>query len=91
MCIRDRSYALYHKDVDRLREYLSRSPMASRCGLHLDSPLLSIDPVERHLHQQLEYKPLVNARAHQLGKREILNNRLISQYRGFMQVLKYKS
>jgi len=85
------SYALYHKDVDRLREYLSRSPMASRCGLHLDSPLLSIDPVERHLHQQLEYKPLVNARAHQLGKREILNNRLISQYRGFMQVLKYKS
>ena len=85
------SYALYHKDVDRLREYLSRSPMATRCGLHLESPLLSIDPVERHLHQHLEYKPLVNARAHQLGKREILNNRLIAQYKGFMQVLKYKN
>tara|TARA_B100001115_G_scaffold116746_1_gene86853 strand:- start:1781 stop:8269 length:6489 start_codon:yes stop_codon:yes gene_type:complete len=86
------SYALYHKDVDRLREYLSRSPLTGRCGLYLDTPLLSIDPVERGFHQHLEYKPLVNARAHQLGKgREILNNRFLAQYRGLMEVLKYKS
>ena len=71
------SYALYHKDVGRLKEYLSRSAMVSRCGLYLESPLLSLDPIRRGFHQHLEYKPLVNSRAHQLGKdRRILNDRL---------------
>ena len=51
------SYALYHKDVERLKEYLSRSAMVSRCGLYLESPLLSLDPIRRGFHQHLEYKP----------------------------------
>ncbi len=84
------SYALYHKDEVRMKEFLSRSSMANRCGLYLRSPLLAVDPVERGFHQHLEYKPLVNARAHQLGKdRQILNNRLYGQYHQLMHVLKY--
>ena len=84
------SYALYHKDVGRLKEYLSRSAMVSRCGLYLDSPLLSLDPIQRGFHQHLEYKPLVNSRAHQLGKdRRILNDRLSEQYRRYLDVLKF--
>ncbi|SVD26161.1 uncharacterized protein METZ01_LOCUS379015, partial [marine metagenome] len=84
------SYSLYHKDAKRMPEYLSRSAMASRCGLYLSSPLLTIHPVQRGFHQHLEYKPLVNARAHQLGKdRKVLNNRLHGQYHQYMNVLKY--
>ena len=84
------AYALYHKDVDRLGEYLSRSGMVSRCGLYLESPLLTLDAVQRGFHQHLEYKPLVNARAHQLGKdRRILNDRLSGQYRRYLDVLKF--
>jgi hypothetical protein len=84
------AYALYHKDDDRLKEYLSRSAMVTRCGLYLESPLLTLDPVQRGVHQHLEYKPLVNARAHQLGKdRKILNDRLSGQYRRYLDVLKF--
>jgi hypothetical protein len=84
------AYALYHKDDDRLKEYLSRSAMVTRCGLYLESPLLTLDPVQRGVHQHLEYKPLVNARAHQLGKdRKILNDRLSGQYRRYLDILKF--
>ena len=84
------SYALYHKDAKLMGEYLSRSGMTSRCGLYLNSPLLTINPVQRNFHQHLEYKPLVNARAHQLGKdRKVLNDRLHGQYHRYMNVLKY--
>ena len=85
------SYALYHKDEDRLSQYLERSPMADQVGVLLESKLLSVNPVERHNYQHLEYKPLVNARAHMLGKtRKILNRALHNQYHGLMHVLKYR-
>ncbi len=84
------SYALYHKDAKWMGEYLSRSGITSRCGLYLNSPLLTINPVQRNFHQHLEYKPLVNARAHRLGKdRKVLNDRLHGQYHRYMNVLKY--
>ncbi len=84
------SYSLYHRDGERMGEYLERSPMAGRVGLYLVSPLLTINPVERKWHQHLEYKPLVNARAHQLGQtRKILNDAFHAQYNDFLQVLKY--
>ena len=43
-------------------------------GGPIDTPLLTIDPVARHQYEHLEYKPLVNARAHALGnRRQIVN------------------
>jgi hypothetical protein len=49
---------------------------------------LAIDPVARRSYEQLEYKPLVNARAHRLSaKREILNDRFFQQYLRLMQIL----
>ena len=85
------SYSIYHKDESRMREYLPHTSFANRSGLWLKSQLLDIDPVVRGSYQHLEYKPLVNARAHTLGKkRKILNNRFHQQYHHFMQVLKYK-
>jgi len=42
---------------------------------------LTVDPVARHQYEHLEYKPLVNARAHSLGQhRQIVNGRLNEQY-----------
>jgi hypothetical protein len=44
--------------------------------------LIDLDPIERGWYQHLEYAPLINARAHQLGdRRTILNDALAAQYR----------
>jgi hypothetical protein len=86
------AYSLQHNDTAALRTWLSHSPFADRCGLHLISPLLTLDPVERLDYQHLEYAPLVNPRAHPVGaKRTILNNRLREQYQRLMTVLRYKA
>ena len=62
-----------------------------QAGLFIDSPLLTIDPVIRKAYQHLEYSPLVNARAHKVGKeRVILNDRLLAQYQRLMAVLSYR-
>ena len=84
------SYALYHQDEERMSDYLERSPMAGRVGFYFESPILSVDPVGRKWYQHLEYKPLVNARAHQLGKtRKILNDAFWTQYHSLLATLKY--
>ncbi|MFO7562079.1 MAG: hypothetical protein R6X02_05505 [Enhygromyxa sp.] len=85
------SYALHHRDPLAIGEYLRAQEVFLRgCGLALESPLLRSEPVERRWYQHLEYAPLVNARAHQLGRRrKILNSALEAQYRGFLQTLIY--
>lgn len=84
------SYAVYHSDEERMSGYLERSPMAGRVGFYFESPLLSVEPIGRKWYQHLEYKPLVNARAHQLGKtRKILNDAFWTQYHGLLGVLRY--
>lgn len=86
------SYGVLHNDPDRIRAFLQHSPFADRCGLHLASPLLVLDPVERLAYQHLEYAPLVNPRAHQVGAhRKILNNRFREHYQRFMRLLGYKA
>jgi hypothetical protein len=43
------------------------------------------------MYQHLEYKPLVNARAHSLGKRrQIVNNRFDQQYHQFLHLLSHR-
>ena len=85
-------YALKHNVQDAAREYLQYAPYANKCGVYIDTPLLSIDPIDRHLYQHLEYAPLVNARAHRVGKEPtILNHRLRSQYQQLTRYLSYKA
>ncbi|MFC1806097.1 hypothetical protein ACFL09_03865 [Planctomycetota bacterium] len=85
------SYALKHNRLPALREYLQHcNSFISRCGDTIDCKLVTIDPVVRKSYQHLEYWPLVNARAHRLGKRrQILNNRFYGQYTHLMRVLGY--
>jgi len=60
-------------------------------GGPIASPLLTIDPVQRHQYEHLEYQPLVNARAHALGRtRQIVNARVHEQYHKFLKTLTYR-
>ncbi len=86
------SYGLHHNDTAIAREYLKhRDDFLSRCGKTIECELVSLDPVERHWHQHLDYAPLVNARTHRLGRENrILNNRFFAQYGGFLDLLAHK-
>ncbi len=86
------SYGLHHGAPEITREYLlHREDFLAQCGQWLESELVSIDPVARHWYQHLEYSPLVNARAHRLGReRAILNDRFREQYRSYLKVLGYR-
>jgi len=86
------SYGIKHDQVTAVNQYLQHAPSyLNRCGLYLVSPLVKIDPVARKTYQHLEYKPLVNARAHQLGReRQILNAQFHAQYHRHMKVLSYR-
>jgi hypothetical protein len=86
------SYGIRHNAAAVIREYLRHNDgFVSQVGLWIDTPLLSIDPVERRFYQHLEYAPLVNARAHRLGKGwQIANERLLQQYDRLMTVLSYR-
>lgn len=83
------SYSVLHNAPNILRQYLlHEEQFIAECGPYLESSLVTIDPRERRLFEHLEYKPLVNARAHPLGSpRQILNDRLAQQYRRLMDIL----
>ena len=86
------SYGVKHNVPEAVREFLQNSDgFVAQCGPYLDSPLLRIDPVARKAYQHLEYAPLVNARAHRLGKaRQIVNDRFFQQYQRLTAVLVHR-
>ena len=87
------SYGIHHNRLERIQEYLrSNDGFLRRFGDYVDCTLAVVDPVERHWRQHLEYSPLVNARAHRLGRdRKIVNSAFRNQYVGLMNVLRYKA
>ncbi|MCA9031128.1 MAG: hypothetical protein KDA66_09990, partial [Planctomycetaceae bacterium] len=86
------SYALLHNAAGPAREFLQHAQnVVNELGGRIQSSLVSIDPIERRTYQHLEYKPLVNARAHALGKRrQIVNDTLLGQYHQYMKELGYE-
>jgi hypothetical protein len=87
------SYAIHHQDVEQIGVFLRQQEGYLRgCGLAIDSPLVRTNPVTRGWYQHLEYAPLINARAHQLGaRRRILNDALSAQYQAFLNALTYQA
>jgi hypothetical protein len=85
------SYGLYHADVATARQFLLHADnLVNEAGGPIDSTLLAINPVDRHQYEHLEYKPLVNARAHALGhRRQIVNDKFLEQYHRFLKTLSY--
>jgi hypothetical protein len=86
------SYGIKHNDPVVIRQFLLHADgFVRQCGEYVVSPLLTIDPVARRAYQHLDYRPLVNARAHQLGqRRQILNDRFHSQYHRLLKILGYR-
>lgn len=86
------SYALKHDVPSAAQEFLKHADqIINDCGGRLSSTLLTIDPVARRTFEHLEYKPLVNARAHALGKRrQIVNDRFHQQYHRTLKELAYE-
>ncbi|MDD4888461.1 MAG: hypothetical protein PHU85_00895, partial [Phycisphaerae bacterium] len=86
------SYAVRHDDLAAMRQFLQhQDSFLAACGEFIDCKLVTIDPVVRKSYQHMEYSPLVNARAHKLGKaRTILNDRMRGQYQHLLRVLAYR-
>ena len=86
------SYALKHNTPYAAREFLQHvDQIINECGGHLVSTLLTVDMVKRRVYEHLEYKPLVNARAHSLGKRrQIVNDRQHWQYHRLLRELSFE-
>jgi len=86
------SYSILHNSPNRIRQFLAaHGDVASRVGPQIDSPLLTVSPVDRHSYQHRDYRPLVNARSHKLGGgRTILNDRFREQYQSLMKLLSYQ-
>jgi len=86
------SYGIKHNEPAAVNQYLQHANgFVNQCGTYIDSQLLTIDPVARKAYQHLDYRPLVNARAHALGKRrQILNDRFHAQYHRLLKILSYR-
>ncbi len=83
------SYAVAHDDKDGIAQFLlMQQNFLNQCGLALESGLITIDPIARRSYEHLEYKPLINNRAHALGgENRILNPDIRSQYQNFLTIL----
>ena len=85
------SYGIKHNHPPTVRQFLQHADeFVAHCGVSIDSPLLTLNPVARRTYQHLDYRPLVNARTHQLGRRrQIVNDRLFQQYHDLLTILSY--
>ncbi len=83
------SYSVFHQEAKRIGEYLENEEnFVRQCGPVLDSSLIAIQPELRRWYEQVEFSPLVNARAHQVGaNRMILNDQLLQQYSELLGIL----
>ena len=87
------SYGIMHNNAPAVRQFLlMQGGFLNGCGQYLKSGLVTIDPIERRAYQHLEYKPLVNNRAHRVGaSHRILNDRIRGQYQQLLKILSQKA
>jgi hypothetical protein len=86
------SYAVMHDDANRINTFLqNESGFLKHCGPVLESPILTVDPLVRGTYQHYEFRPLINARAHRLGKTQtILNDQLSNRYHQLLNILAHQ-
>eukprot|EP01133_Synstelium_polycarpum_P010245 gene10245-11946_t len=84
------SFSLLHNDDHYAADYLNDDSTSIDVGDSITSTLLTRDPIAQRTFHHLEYAPLVNSRAHQIGsQRKILNDKLYTQYKSFCRMLSY--
>jgi hypothetical protein len=86
------AYAVAHNDRDGIAELLYHRPdFIARLGSTFASPLVDIDPRQQMSYEHLDYKPLVVARIHRLGREPvILNPSLHRQYTALLDVIAHQ-
>jgi hypothetical protein len=86
------AYSVVHNDRDGLTQLLhSQTEFVARLGVRFDSPLIHIEPQQQLSYEHLEYRPLVVARSHQLGREAvILNPSLHRQYTALLDVIAHQ-
>ena len=87
------NYGVMHNHAPAIRQFLlMQEGFLNGCGKYLKSGLVTIDPIQRWAYQHLEYKPLINNRAHRVGAtHRILNVRIRGQYQQFLQIQSEKA
>ncbi len=87
------AYGFKYRDEQAMRAFLSvREDLVARVGPVFSSPLLKVEPIQRHTYELLEYAPLVRGRIHRLGEEnQILNPTFLVQYQSFVRLLGYST
>lgn len=86
------AYGLKHADVARTAEWLRHQALLDQIGPALEGGIVATHALERLRYEHLEYAPLVNARAHQLGaRRKILNDALGDHYRELLEICAHQA
>lgn len=82
-------YSVAHNHKEGIAQLLlMQERFLDQCGIALSCDLITVDPVNRRRYEHLEYKPLINNRAHTLGgKNRILNPVVRGQYLQFLRML----
>ena len=86
-------YGLLHDNPKRIREYLEASErVVGQVGPVFRSDLLTADVESRMKYEHLDFRPLVVARSHRLGREHvILNDDMAFKYRQLMQIFSYRA
>lgn len=85
-------YSVAHNHKEGIAQLLlMQERFLDQCGVALSCDLITVDPINRRRFEHLEYKPLINNRAHALGgENRILNPVVREQYAQFLRVLSQK-
>ena len=86
------AYGFLHADTPSIRTWLENSDVRTEVGASLQSPLLTIDPVEHLDWQSLEFDPLVNPRSHPFGENPRLSFETARRhYENYLDQLSWKA
>ena len=82
-------YSVEHNHKEGIAQLLLMQQLfLDQCGVALSCDLITVNPVSRRRYEHLEYRPLINNRAHTLGgKNRILNPIVRGQYSQFLGML----
>jgi hypothetical protein len=86
------AYAVVHNQPGQIQHLLQNRPdLVQKLGVEFTCPLIEVHPREQLSYEHLDYRPLVAARAHQLGaKRKILNANMHTQYHRLLDVIAHQ-
>ena len=86
------AYSLKHRDERRLREFFeSDERIVGHAFPYFDHTLMHVDVESRLDYEHLDFRPIVVARTHRLGREwKILNDGLARQYEQLVNLLAYQ-